>query len=175
MPQPGLLPDVMSLSAATPLEYRSGLRKPSCFWPALRSWSLRSATTDANVGLEQLVPSTPCSCPATSITNCTPWVDTSGYPRPDTLQRPLDVLADCRVLVCRPCPVIGKASAGEVGSLLGEVGRGCCDGRNAATPLGTESSDRVAQVAAIQRREQNRIVRLTEPSSATRSSHCLYT
>lgn len=111
----------------------------------------------------------------------------------------LDVLADCRILVWRPCPVIGGASAGEVGSLFGEVGRsfdggnaryipnmisesqqgdrrvqlttGGPDGKvvmkvvsfswspdtppspedygNTDTPLGTESSDRVAQIAAI--------------------------
>ena len=92
MPQPGLLPDVMSLSAAAPCEYSMGFKKPRGLLPAFRSASLRSATTDANVGLDALVPSTPWSWPATSMANCTPWVATSGKARPEALKRPWLVL-----------------------------------------------------------------------------------
>ena len=87
MPQPGLLPDVMSLSAAAPFEYRSGLRKPSGAWPALRRASLRSATTLANVGLDALVPVS-ANGPCASILKKSARAEMSGNARPDALYRP---------------------------------------------------------------------------------------
>ena len=68
--QPEFEPLVTSLSAALPVEYRNGLRKPSGLLPAARSRSLRSATTEAKVGLAQLVPETASVRPSTTTSSC---------------------------------------------------------------------------------------------------------
>ena len=47
--QPGLEPDVMSLKPAAPVEYKSGLRKPSGALPEAILKSLRRLMTPANV------------------------------------------------------------------------------------------------------------------------------
>lgn len=49
VPQPGLEPDVMSLKPATPVEYRSGFKKPSPDFPSESRKSFRRAITPANV------------------------------------------------------------------------------------------------------------------------------
>ncbi len=89
VPQPGLFPEVMSLkTAAALLLYNSGFRNPSTGFPALRRWSLASATMLAKVGLDALVPPTRKSCPATLTTKFVPWAATSGNPRPEALYKP---------------------------------------------------------------------------------------
>ena len=86
--QPGFEPEVMSLSADAPVEYRKGLRNPSGLRPAAMRRSLSRAMMLASVGLAQLVPSTPPSWPSTTISKSTPCVAMSGNPRPLALYLP---------------------------------------------------------------------------------------
>ena len=58
MPQPGLFPCVMSLSASFASEYRSGFKNPRGFPPFLKIASFNNATMPATVGLAALVPET---------------------------------------------------------------------------------------------------------------------
>lgn len=88
---PSAFPDVISVSADAAVEYNHGLRKPSGGLPAAMSWSFTRAMTLANVGLEQLVPETPTNSASLTISKSTPWAETSGYPRPDTLKSPVYV------------------------------------------------------------------------------------
>lgn len=89
VPQPGLLPDVMSLKTDdAALLYKSGFSHPSVDLPALSSWSLTSATRLANVGLDALVPPMRNRVPATLTMKFVPCMETSGKPRPDALYRP---------------------------------------------------------------------------------------
>lgn len=92
MLHPGFEPVVTSLSALAAALYSHGFKNPSGFFPAVVSWSFSSATTLANTGLAHDVPSTPVACPSTTTSNCTPCVDTSGYARPEVLNKPLFVL-----------------------------------------------------------------------------------
>lgn len=85
---PGLSPLVISVSALAAVLYSQGFKNPSVLFPAATSWSFKSAITLANVGLAQLVPSTVPALPSTTISKFTPWVLTSGYPRPLALNRP---------------------------------------------------------------------------------------
>ena len=86
--QPGLEPDVMSLSADLPVEYKKGLRNPSGLLPAALSWSLRSAMTDAKMGEEHDVPATVPVWPPTMISTFSPCAETSGNARPLVLNLP---------------------------------------------------------------------------------------
>ena len=84
----------MSLNtpATAALEYSSGFRNPSAGRPALSSWSLTSAITLANMGLDALVPKTWVDCPAATIATSRPCIATSGNPRPVVLNRPASEL-----------------------------------------------------------------------------------
>ena len=90
--QPGLLPVVMSLSAAAPVEYKKGLRKPSEGLPAAASSSLRSAMILAKMGEEHDVPATVPAEPPTMISTFSPCAETSGNARPLVLNLPELVL-----------------------------------------------------------------------------------
>jgi hypothetical protein len=79
---PGLVPSTISFSAPG-FAYSHGLRKPSGGFPAVRSWSLSSATTDANIGVAADVPSSWLCFPGRKIATFCPYADTSGNPRPD--------------------------------------------------------------------------------------------
>ena len=88
------------MNAPAAEEYSSGFRKPRGFFPALSRWSLSSATTLANVGLDALVPDTASNVPAMFTAKFTPCVDTSGYARPEVLNRPAFVFPSALRYVC---------------------------------------------------------------------------
>jgi len=78
VPQPGLLPVVISVSPSKPFEYRNGLMKPSVGRPLDSRTSFRRLTKPAKVGDEQDVPSMRKSSPPTKTRKLTPWAETSG-------------------------------------------------------------------------------------------------
>ena len=88
VPQPGLLPDVTSLSAPAPVEYRNGFMKPIAGFPAAMRRSLRSAATLAKSGVLALVPDTGLTAPPMFTWYATPCAATSGYARPAAVNRP---------------------------------------------------------------------------------------
>lgn len=77
MSQPGFLPVVMSLRAIAALVYSHGFKKPSGGLPAAMSSSLSNAIMLANMGLEQLVPSTDFGLPSDMIPTFVPIAATS--------------------------------------------------------------------------------------------------
>lgn len=58
VPQPGLLPVVISVKVDPAMEYKNGFRKPRGDFPAPTSWSFMREMILAKMGLEQLVPAT---------------------------------------------------------------------------------------------------------------------
>ena len=79
--------------------YKSGFRKPRTDLFAARRWSLTSAITLANMGLDALVPKTWVDCPAATIAMSRPCIATSGNPRPVALNRPASGLVEVSLLV----------------------------------------------------------------------------
>jgi hypothetical protein len=75
---------------------------PKGEFPAAMSWSLSRPMTLAKMGDEHDVPSTPSVVPPETICTFSPCAETSGYPRPDALKRPLLVV---------PCAVRKAATA----------------------------------------------------------------
>jgi hypothetical protein len=86
---------VVTSFRASALAYSHGLRKPRGGLPAAISLSLIRLMTDAKMGEEHDVPSTPPVEPLETICTFSPWAETSGYPRPVVLKRPLLVVVPC--------------------------------------------------------------------------------
>ena len=78
VPQPALLPTVMSFRPANPLEYRNGFKKPMGDKPAFRRASFNKATIAVKVGDEQEVPPMSSASPFQKILKLSPCAETSG-------------------------------------------------------------------------------------------------
>lgn len=78
VPQPPLLPDVISFRPAKPLEYKNGFKKPKGDLPAFNRTSLRRATNPANVGEDADVPPIKLVRPPTTTLKKSDCAATSG-------------------------------------------------------------------------------------------------
>jgi len=78
VPQPALLPDVISFRPAKPLEYKNGFRKPRDGLRAFNRTSLRRATNPANAGEDAEVPPIKAGRPLKIILNRSDCAATSG-------------------------------------------------------------------------------------------------
>ena len=80
-----LLPTVTSFNTYAAVEYSHGFKKPSGDFAAVKSRSLSSETTLANVRADALVPLMQSTSPLMTISKFCANAETSGYPRPDSL------------------------------------------------------------------------------------------
>jgi len=80
VPQPWLLPIVMSLKPEIPLEYKRGFKKPRGDFLAWKRASFKRDTNPANAGDDAEVPPMRTGRPLNQIRKRSDWAATSGNP-----------------------------------------------------------------------------------------------